>query len=92
MLQVEHNQAERQFFIQDNGKLIAEMTYSITRESLYIIDHTFVDENYRGQGLADQLMSTVVEYAREHDIKLIPLCPFAKKQFETKPEYADVRY
>lgn len=92
MLQVEHNQAERQFLIQDSGKLIAEMTYSITRESLYIIDHTFVDENYRGQGLAEQLMSTVVEYAREHDIKLIPLCPFAKKQFETKPEYADVRY
>lgn len=92
MHQVEHNADERQFFIQNNGQLIAEMTYSITNPSLYIIDHTYVSDTYRGQGLADQLMSHVINYARENEIKLLPLCPFAKKQFDTKPEYADVRY
>ncbi|UVI30486.1 GNAT family N-acetyltransferase [Paenibacillus spongiae] len=92
MYQVEHNTDKHQFFIQDNGELIAEMTYSVTNPSLYIIDHTYVNDNYRGQGLADQLLTHFIDYARKHEIKLMPLCPFAKKQFDTKPEYADVRY
>lgn len=92
MYQVEHDADKHQFFIQDNGELIAEMTYSVTNPSLYIIDHTYVNDHYRGQGLADRLLTTFIDYARKHEIKLMPLCPFAKKQFDTKPEYADVRY
>lgn len=92
MSKVQHNAEEHQFYIQNNGELIAEMTYSISSESLYIIDHTYVDDKYRGQGLAEDLMSTVVDYARHHQIKLFGLCPFAKRQLEMKSEYADVKY
>jgi predicted GNAT family acetyltransferase len=31
-----------------------------------------------------------VEKARKEGKKIIPLCPFAKKEFEEKSEYADV--
>lgn len=55
-----------------------------------IIDHTFVDPAYRGQGLAEKLVAKGVEKARKEQKKIIPLCPFAKKEFERKPEYADV--
>ncbi|GGF94488.1 GNAT family N-acetyltransferase [Paenibacillus aceti] len=92
MSKVEHNAQEHQFFIQNNGDVIAEMTYSVSSETLYIIDHTYVDDNYRGQGLAEDLMSTVVDYARQHEIKLFGLCPFAKRQLDTRSEYADVKY
>jgi predicted GNAT family acetyltransferase len=37
-----------------------------------------------------QLVKTAVEFARAHDIKIIPLCPFANSVFKRKPEFADV--
>lgn len=41
---------------------------------------------------AENLMSTVVDHARQHEIKLFGLCPFAKRQLDTRSEYADVKY
>jgi predicted GNAT family acetyltransferase len=40
--------------------------------------------------LAEKLVAAGVEKARKDDKKIIPLCPFAKKEFDEKPEYADV--
>ena len=73
----------------DGEKNIGESTYSKS-EKLWIIDHTMVDPNYRGQNIAAKLVSEVVENARKQGVKIMPLCPFAKKEFENKPEYADV--
>lgn len=87
---VEHDTANKMFLIRDNGTIAAEMTYVISSPELYIIDHTFVEKAYRGQGLGDKLVKAAVEYARENGIKIVPLCPFAKVQFERNPEYADV--
>ena len=73
----------------DDDTIIGECSYSKS-EKIWIIDHTEVDENYGGQGIAGQLVAEVVEQAREHQVKIMPLCPFAKKEFSRKPEYADI--
>lgn len=78
------------FVLKDGDKEIGEMTWSEAGETRLIIDHTFVDPAYRGQGLAEKLLAKGVEKARKEQKKIIPLCPFAKKEFERKPEYADV--
>lgn len=87
---VEHETANKRFLIRDNGDIAAVMTYVISNPELYIIDHTLVENAYRGQGLGDQLVEAIVEYARENGIKILPLCPFAKGRFERFSEYADV--
>lgn len=74
----------------DENKEIGEMTWSDAGEKIMIIDHTFVDPEYRGRQLAEQLVAKGVEKARREDKKIIPLCPFAKKEFDAKPEYGDV--
>jgi predicted GNAT family acetyltransferase len=33
-----------------------------------------------------------VEYAREHKMKILPYCPYAKKIFAITPEFADVLF
>ncbi len=66
------------------------MTWSNAGSEIMIIDHTFVDSAYRGQGLAEKLVAAGVEVARNEGKKIIPLCPFAKKEFDEKTEYADV--
>ncbi|MBO6383997.1 N-acetyltransferase [Enterococcus casseliflavus] len=78
------------FVLKDGDKEIGEMTWSEVGETRLIIDHTFVDPAYRGQGLAEKLVAKGVEKARKEQKKIIPLCPIAKKEFERKPEYADV--
>ena len=78
------------FVLKDGDKEIGEMTWSEAGETRLIIDLTFVDPAYRGQGLAEKLVAKGVEKARKEQKKIIPLCPFAKKEFERKPEYADV--
>lgn len=74
----------------DEGNEIGEMTWSNAGEDMMIIDHTYVDDTYRGQGLAAKLVAAGVEKARRDGIKIIPLCPFAKKEFAEKAEYGDV--
>jgi hypothetical protein len=36
------------------------------------------------------MVAQAVTYARENNIKIIPLCPFAKKVFDKTPEFRDV--
>ena len=74
----------------DEQQEIGEMTWSDAGPDIMIIDHTFVDPAYRGQKLAEKLVYTGVELARRDGKKIIPLCPYAKKEFEKKPEYQDV--
>lgn len=58
------------------------MTYSRAGEDKIIIDHTTVSEQLRGQGVGRHLVEAAVNYAREQQIKIIPLCPYAKAAFE----------
>lgn len=69
---------------------IAEMTYQLQGDDIAIIDHTYVNVNYRGQGIADRLFDLVVEKMRAEGRKVVPLCSFAVKQFERKPHYRDM--
>ena len=62
-----------------DGIQAGEITWSPAGESLIIIDHTYVDDAFRGQGIAALLVAEAVTFAREHQKKVMPLCPFAKK-------------
>lgn len=74
----------------DDGREAGEITWSSAGDDLIIVDHTFVDPEFRGNQLAQQLVHHVAEKARRDGQKILPLCPFAKKEFTEKSEYADV--
>lgn len=73
-------------------KVLAEMVYMMPNPHLMVIDHTDVDESLRGQGIGKILQQNLVEYVRLNNIKVIPICPFAKKMFERTKEWGDVLY
>lgn len=79
------------FFIRDEGRRAAEMTYVWMNDDVFIIDHTEVDSRYGGQGLGKQLVAGAVEFARGRGIKILPLCPFARAVFDKTSDYNDVR-
>lgn len=89
---IQHKKAGNKglFFVQQDGNILAEMTYTMPSAEKMIIDHTEVSDELRGQNVGYQLVHTAVEYARTHQLTIIPLCPFANAVFKKKPEYADV--
>jgi predicted GNAT family acetyltransferase len=68
----------------------SEMTYSRASPTLIIIDHTAVHDSLRGRGVGKVLVQRAVEDARREGFRIIPLCPFAKAQFERHAEWHDV--
>ena len=78
------------FYLEKEGKRLAEMTYSKAGTDRIIIDHTEVDPALRGTGVGKDLVMYAVEYARNQEIKIIPLCPFANSVFQKTQEIRDV--
>jgi uncharacterized protein len=91
-MQIQHRLPGKKgvFYVEADGKMLAEMVYSLPFPEKMIIEHTEVSDELRGKNVGYQLVNAAVEYARDHQIKIIPLCPFAKAVFEKKPEWGDV--
>lgn len=89
---VEIKRKNEQFYIGDNPESpLAEMTIVLSGTKQLIIDHTMVSDQLRGKGVGDQLLAEVVQFARDKNLKIIPLCPFAKARMEkNKEHYRDV--
>lgn len=78
------------FHIDADGKQEAKMTFVFAGDEKIIIDHTEVNPGNEGKGFGKQMVRKAVEWARENDMKIIPLCPFAKSVFDKVPEFRDV--
>lgn len=78
------------FYVGQDGAILAEMVYTMPSDDKMIIEHTEVDASLEGKGVGKQLVKTAVEYARTHNIKIIPLCPFTKTVLDRVKEWQDV--
>ncbi|SFZ86605.1 hypothetical protein SAMN02983003_3795 [Devosia enhydra] len=68
----------------------AEMTYRHGPDKVISIDHTFVPESHRGQGIAEALMNAAIASARADGLKIRPLCSYAVLQFRRHKDWADL--
>jgi predicted GNAT family acetyltransferase len=80
---------EGAFYIEEDGERLAEMDYKKEKDRI-IIQHTEVDESLRGKNVGFLLVERGVEYARKTNLKIVPLCVFAKKIMDTHKEFQDV--
>jgi uncharacterized protein len=87
---LEVNHKNGYFYIEVDGKTEAKMTFVFAGEEKIIIDHTEVNEGNNGKGYGKMMVAKAVEYARAKNIKIIPLCPFAKSAINKTPEFQDV--
>ena len=76
----------------EDGKEAGKMTYTWAGDSKFIIDHTEVSPDFNGKGVGKKLVMATVEYARTNNVKIIPLCPFAKSVFDKVEEIRDVLF
>ncbi len=81
---------KRIFALDASGRVVAEITYPLEASGVVSIDHTFVDESLRGQGIADTLMRAAVAKIREAGLKAVADCSYAQIWFARHPDETDV--
>ncbi|MEX2350626.1 MAG: GNAT family N-acetyltransferase [Flavobacteriaceae bacterium] len=80
------------FYIEKDGKIIAEMHYSFSEDdpTIIVVKHTDVKPDLKGQGIGTKLLDALAEYARKKNLKVTPLCPFVEVQFNRNKKYNDI--
>ena len=77
-------------YVSINGQSEAKLTFVFASNDKIIIDHTEVNPGNNGKGFGKKMVVKVIEFARERNITIIPLCPFAKSVFDKNSEFRDV--
>ena len=54
------------------------------------LPHTVVPPAFEGKGVGSALAKAALGYAREHGLKVKPLCPFIAGYISKHPEWADI--
>jgi len=80
------------FFYEVVGQQKAFMTYNYDGKDKMIINHTEVDPSLKGQGIGYKLVEAAVMFARENQIKILPLCSYVAAVFKKKSDYNDVLF
>lgn len=73
------------FLIMDGEDQLGEMAVAIIGSEM-VVYHTEVSPKAEGKGLAKVLLNAMVAYARDHELKVVPLCPFVHAQFRRHPQ------
>ncbi|REL38250.1 N-acetyltransferase [Rhodohalobacter sp. SW132] len=91
-MDIQHKSGETkgEFYIEKSGAVKGKITYSKLGNTQLIIDHTEVADDLRGEDMGRTLVEHAVNYARRNNLKIIPLCPFAKSIIERDKSLQDV--
>lgn len=90
-IEIKENEKKGAAIAMDGDTEAGRMTYVKSFPGLIIIDHTEVEEDYRNNGVGRRMLDTLVDKARSDNFKIMPLCPYAKSEFDKDSSIADVR-
>lgn len=91
MAEQEIKKGDHKFYIGDSEeKSLAEITYKTKDENTIIAEHTYVSDELRGQGIAGKLLKVLTDYAREENLKIVPVCSYVQSKMEGSKEYEDL--
>ncbi|MBA0882921.1 GNAT family N-acetyltransferase [Flavobacterium undicola] len=90
IINVDFNDKKGSFSITVDGKTEAKMTFVFAGNDKLIIDHTEVNPGNNGKGYEKKMVERAVAFALERNMKIIPLCPYAKSVFDRNPELRSV--
>lgn len=77
-------------FLEEEGKVVAEINWVFLEEKVIDVNRTFVDESQRGKGLAEKLVLAVIEIAKKEELKIVPSCSYVENYFNKHEELASL--
>ena len=86
-----HERSGGQFTaVDENHRQIGVMSYTLSETDQMSINHTVVNPALEGRGIGHSLVREAVAYAREHHLKIIPVCWFVKLLLNRNADFKDV--
>ena len=86
---IKHSTEDQAFTVDINGEE-GELAYSMPRDGVMDLTHTYVSQNLRNKGLASKLVEKAIDYAKEKNWKIIATCPYVKTFFQRHTQYGDL--
>lgn len=83
-----HNEAKSRFETEVEGRT-ALVDYR-RRDNVYVVTHTEVPTELEGRGIAAALTKALLEYVRENELKVRPVCSYTKAYLQKHTEYSDI--
>ncbi|WP_413220055.1 GNAT family N-acetyltransferase [Tritonibacter mobilis] len=68
----------------------AEITFRYRSDGIISAEHTGVPDAMGGHGVAKALLDFMLEDARRSGYRIIPICPFVRRQYAKHPEWSDL--
>ncbi|PTX90775.1 GNAT family N-acetyltransferase [Opitutus sp. ER46] len=85
-IKIEHNEAGHRFETTVDGHLcVADYD---RRDGEIVFTHTYVPPELRGRGIAEQLVRTALEHARDEGLRVVPECSYVAVFLQRHQEYA----
>ena len=91
-IKLSEDNIRKRFYIEKGGIVEAEMFFQENEGKYILIEHTEVNPLAEGRGLGKALVNHAINYVKEKNIKIIPVCPFAKAVIEKNPDYRQLIY
>ena len=85
-INIQHDKEAQEFTVQlDDDQ--AELAYALPEDDVIDFQHTFVPEDYRNEGVANQHIEAGLNYAKEQEFKVIASCPAVSAYVRRHKEY-----
>lgn len=86
-----HNEADTRYELLIDDVVVGYVDYERQGSSLVIVHHTWVNDEYEGQGIGSAIVAGAMADFRARQYKVVPQCSFVAAWLTKHPEYADVR-
>lgn len=87
-LEISHNPAENRFETWIEGRL-SKLDYLLNGATI-VMTHVGVHPDDRGQGVAAKLTEVALAYAREHSLRVIPMCSYVAAYIRRNSQYTEL--
>ncbi len=71
------------------GESTAFIEYKLADHTLFLI-HTEVPQELEGKGVGAAIVQKALQYAKDNDHKIVPLCPFVQSYLERHKEWNEI--
>lgn len=89
-LLIRNNEAEKRFEVKVDGRL-ALLEYIRTGHNI-TYTHTEVPRGLEHKGIGGKLARHALDFARDNNLKVIPVCPFVTNYLRHHPEYHPILF
>lgn len=79
---VRHDEEGSRFVVDLGDDDEAYLDYRVREDGVLDYASTFVPEDHRGRGVAEELVVTALDWARERERRVVPSCPYVRHVVE----------